>query len=122
MQSDTPETDAKFTEWENLVGGEDILREYVEVVLLESHAKLERERDEARKILDDLDEIFHLMRPRWHQTPSMCGRYPCWIVWLPKEGTFERKTLKEAVIECAAQILPENVRCAPTGAIERRKK
>lgn len=73
------------------------------------HARvLERERDAARKILEDIDEIMHLMRPRFHQTPSMCGSYPCWIVWLPKEGTCERKTLKEAIIECAAQIIPEN--------------
>ena len=75
------------------------------------HARvLERERDAARKILEDIDGIMHLMRPRFHQMPSMDGRYPCWIVWLPKEGTCERKTLKEAIIECAAQIIPENVK------------
>lgn len=57
MQSDTPETDAKITEWENLVGGEDIMREYVEVVLLESHAELERKRDEACKLLTECKNL-----------------------------------------------------------------
>jgi len=45
----TPRTQAKVTEWENLIGGEDIIREFVEVVLLESHADLERELAEAKK-------------------------------------------------------------------------
>jgi hypothetical protein len=43
----------------------------------------------------------------------MDGRYPCWIVWLPKIGKCERKTLKEALIEFASQILPENVDVEP---------
>jgi hypothetical protein len=65
--------------------------------------KLERERDKARSILDNLDEVWHVMRPRYCGTPSMDGRYPCWIVWLPDEGKCERKTLKEAVLEFTEQ-------------------
>ena len=55
------------------------------------------------KIWANLDEIMHAMRPRWHGTPSMCGRYPCWIVWLPTEGTTERKTIKDAMIDFVDQ-------------------
>jgi rubrerythrin len=29
--------------------------------------------------------------------PSMDGKYPCWSVWTPKEGTTTRKTLREAI-------------------------
>jgi len=59
---------------------------------------------QSEKILDNIDELFHLMRPRFVQTPSMCGRYPCWIVWMPKTGTCERKSLKGALIECQTQV------------------
>lgn len=55
----TPETDAIITEWENLVGGEGILREYVEVMLLESHARLEGERDEARRLAETYRDNDH---------------------------------------------------------------
>ncbi len=34
---------------------------------------------------------------RYSSHPSMCGTYPCWIVWTPKEGTTKRKTLREAI-------------------------
>lgn len=60
--------------------------------------------DDALRILDDLDEIVRTMRPRYCGHPTMDGRYPCWIVWLPKVGTCERKSLKEAVIEFATTV------------------
>lgn len=62
--------------------------------------------DEYRKVakvMDNLDDIFHAMRPRYCGHPTMDGRYPCWIVWLPKEGTTERKTLIGAVLEFSEQ-------------------
>lgn len=34
---------------------------------------------------------------RYSSHPSMCGTYPCWIVWTPKYGTTKRKTLREAI-------------------------
>lgn len=58
----------------------------------------------AESILENIDEIFHLMRPRYCEHPTMDGRYPCWIAWLPEHGTCERKTLKEAIIECDEQM------------------
>lgn len=58
----------------------------------------------AESILDNIEELFQTMRPRYAQTPSMCGRYPCWIVWLPKHGTCERKSLKDALIECQTDL------------------
>lgn len=73
-------------------------------------AELVIERDAALKLLNSIDKIMHTMMPRYCGHPSMDGRYPCWIVWLPKEGTCERKTLKEAIIEFADQalIVPKN--------------
>lgn len=54
-------------------------------------------------ILDQIDEVMQTMRPRYVQHPTMDGRYPCWIVWLPVQGTTERKTLKEAVVDFIQQ-------------------
>lgn len=34
---------------------------------------------------------------RYSSHPSMDGKYPCWIVWTPKYGTTQRKTLREAI-------------------------
>jgi len=56
------------------------------------------------QIFGELDEIMHTMRPRYVQQQSMDGRYPCWIVWLPKTGTTDRKTLKDAMIEYVDQV------------------
>jgi hypothetical protein len=50
------------------------------------------------RIWDNIDNIMHAMRPRYVASASMDGRYPCWVVWLPKEGKAERKTLKDALI------------------------
>jgi hypothetical protein len=50
------------------------------------------------KIWADIDEIMQVMRPHRVPDASMDGRYPCWRVWLPKEGRTERKTLKDALI------------------------
>jgi len=99
---DTPETALLHAQRENVHSAYFLMRTHAE--------RLERERDAAIKLIDDLDEIMHTMNPRYCGHPTMDGRYPCWIVWLPKEGTCERKTLKEAIIEFAAQtlILPEN--------------
>jgi hypothetical protein len=55
------------------------------------------------KIFDNIDEIMHVMKPRYCMHPSMDGRYPCWIVWLPNEGKTERKTLKQAILDFAEQ-------------------
>jgi hypothetical protein len=46
----------------------------------------------------NIDNIMNVMRPRYVGDASMNGRYPCWVVWLPKEGKTERKTLKDALI------------------------
>lgn len=55
------------------------------------------------KIFTNIDEIMRHMRPRYCGQPTMDGRYPCWIVWLPNEGTTERKTLKDAMIDFVDQ-------------------
>jgi hypothetical protein len=34
---------------------------------------------------------------RYSSHPTMDGKYPCWVVWTPKEGTTTRKTLREAI-------------------------
>ena len=108
----TPETDAIFshialanhpeTDGEHFRAFMESARNGVEA--------LEHQRNYARKILHDIEEIFLTMRPRHCGHPSMDGRYPCWIVWLPKEGTVERKSLTEAIMEFVAQtaIIPEN--------------
>ena len=59
---------------------------------------------EPQEILDHIDKIMHLLKPRWCGNVTMDGRYPCWIVWLPKQGTCEVKSLKQAIIECCHQI------------------
>ena len=56
------------------------------------------------RIFSQIDEIMHTMRPRYVQHPTMDGRYPCWIVWLPKTGKTERKILKDAMIEYVDQV------------------
>ena len=56
-------------------------------------------------LLDNLDEIFSVTKPRFINSLDMSGRYPCWIVWLPKEGKCERKILKDALLECAEQMI-----------------
>ena len=49
--------------------------------------------DEARLTFFDQNESwFH-----YSSHPTMCGRYPCWIVWTPKYGRTERKTLRKAI-------------------------
>lgn len=63
------------------------------------------------RIWDDIDNIMNVMRPRYIGDASMNGRYPCWVVWLPKEGKAERKTLKDALIafvDQAAELHSEN--------------
>lgn len=57
-------------------------------------------------LLDQIDEIMHTMRPRWCGHPSMDGKYPRWIVWLPCEGTTSRKSLKQAILDYIAQATP----------------
>jgi hypothetical protein len=55
-------------------------------------------------ILEHIDEIILTMRPRFTSSSlSMDGKYPCWIVWLPNEGTTSRKTLKQAILDYADQ-------------------
>jgi len=97
--SDTPETDAKIicsshTSFKG-VGG---------VVVSEFARRLERERDEAREIIKKLDETILEMSPRHINSVTMCGRYPCWMVWLPKNGRVERKSLSAAVLEFIDQL------------------
>lgn len=101
----TPETDAYLAQVSESHATWDSLDQWATACnLMTAHGrKMEAERDAARKVIDDLDEIFHAMGPRWSRTPSMCGRYPCWIVWLPDEGTTERKTLKEAILDFIEQ-------------------
>ena len=100
QSSDTPETEEIITEWENLIGGEDILREYVEVKLLESHADLERERNEWKRRFADAVE-------------RMEGKLHC------ADGCKCSARLEVNQLRALLQSLP-NVRCAPTGAIERK--
>ena len=59
---------------------------------------------DAQTIVDNIDELFFTMKPRWCNGVSMDGKYPCWIVWLPKHGTCYRKSLKAAIVECAEQL------------------
>jgi hypothetical protein len=76
--------------------------------LLEDYRKrtdeLFRERDEAREIIKKLDEAILEMSPRHIKSVTMCGRYPCWSVWLPKNGRVERKSLSAAVLEFIDQL------------------
>lgn len=55
---------------------------------------------DTQEILSHIDDIIHLMKPRWSSDVSMDGQLPCWIVWLPKHGTCRRKRLNEAIVEC----------------------
>jgi hypothetical protein len=57
----------------------------------------------AEQILDDIDNIMLTMRPRHCGQPSMDGKYPCWIVWLPGEGGTTRKSLKQAFLDYQEQ-------------------
>ncbi len=75
---------------------------------LESLSKRLEQGERDTHIINHIDEIFRMMGPRYYAHPTMDGRYPCWFVWLPKSGKCERKTLKEALIEFASQIPPEN--------------
>lgn len=70
-------------------------------------AELVMQRDAALELIDGIDDAFHTMKPRHCPHPTMDGVYPCWIVWLPKEGTCKRKTLKEAILEFAEQTKPQ---------------
>jgi hypothetical protein len=45
---------------------------------------------------------------RYSSYPSMCGKYPAWIVWTYKEGTTTRKTLREAID--ASMDIPEEIK------------
>jgi hypothetical protein len=55
------------------------------------------------RIWSELDEIILHMRPHYCGTPSMDGKYPCWHMWLPKQGATSRKTLKEGIIDFVDQ-------------------
>jgi hypothetical protein len=70
----------------------------------EAHNQTKRERDEAREIIKKLDETILEMSPRHINSVTMCGRYPCWMVWLPKNGRVERKSLSAAVLEFIDQL------------------
>jgi hypothetical protein len=70
----------------------------------EAHNNTKRERDEAREIIKKLDETILEMSPRHINSVTMCGRYPCWMVWLPKNGRVERKSLSAAVLEFIDQL------------------
>ena len=43
------------------------------------------------------------MGPRWCSSLTVDGVYPCWVVWLPSEGSTTRKTLKEAFEDFLSQ-------------------
>lgn len=47
--------------------------------------------------LSFLEEHWRVLSLRYIFHPSMDGRYPCWSIWTPKEGTIQRKTLREAI-------------------------
>ena len=69
--------------------------------LLESYRELDAvkvDRAKMFKIWSMLDEIIIAMRPRYAGHPTMDGKYPCWIVWLPSEGSTTRKSLVDALI------------------------
>lgn len=69
-------------------------------VAVEMAAKAQVERDELRAIIDGIDEAMQIMNPRWcGDRVTMSGRYPCWILWLPKDGRCERKKLRTALLE-----------------------
>lgn len=93
--SKTPETDAEIERMQARGCRGDVNGSFA--------SKLEIERDEARAALADIGDIFHVMRPRYSSHPTMDGRYPCWIVWLPNEGTCERKSLSAAILEYIQQ-------------------
>lgn len=65
----------------------------------ELEAEFQRCHTEKPSPFDKLDDIIRVMKPRYYGHPSMDGRYPCWFVWLPKHGSCERKSLRDAVIE-----------------------
>lgn len=56
-------------------------------------------------LVDNIDKILSIMRPRWINSVSMDGRYPCWIVWLPSTGKMETKDLPGAVRRCWREIM-----------------
>lgn len=77
--------------------------------LLESYRELDAvktDRAKMFKIWSMLDEIMISMRPRYASHPTMDGKYPCWIVWLPKEGSTTRKSLVDALIAFVDQSEP----------------
>jgi uncharacterized coiled-coil DUF342 family protein len=76
----------------------------LELRTTEELAILERERDEAREALKFIDMAIFEMKPRNIMGPTMGGRYPCWSVWLPKNGRVERKSLSLAVLEFIDQL------------------
>lgn len=115
VESDTPETD-KWTHDPAKCGGQitmvsDTEGDWVPACFARD---LERRLTDTRKLLatysaerdmlNQIDEIMQTMRPRWcGSTVTMDGKYPCWIVWLPHEGTTSRKTLKQAILDFVAQ-------------------
>ena len=53
---------------------------------------------------DKIDQIIMEMRPRrFVSSPTMNGGRSGWVVWLPKFGTVERKSLAEAIKEYIEQ-------------------
>lgn len=64
--------------------------------------------EKLARIFCDMDEIMLTMRPRYCAHPTIDGKYPCWIVWLPKDGSTTRKTLKGALIDFVDQSSPNN--------------
>ena len=53
---------------------------------------------------DQIDQIIMEMRPRrFANSPTMDGGHSGWVVWLPKFGTVDRKSLAEAIKEYIEQ-------------------
>lgn len=71
------------------------------------------------RIWSMLDEIMLTMRPRHCGHPSMDGNHPCWIVWLPKEGSTTRKSLADALIAFVDQS-DESLSGHPSGDAEKQ--
>lgn len=125
--SDTLETDAEsarifeltaspgeiFCEWEKFARKLERERDQALADLSETAAfrdaacefwdEANSERDRFKSIVEGIGDIMHVMRPRFVGTPTMDGKYPCWIVWLPNEGSCERKNLSDAILEFVEQ-------------------
>ena len=64
----------------------------------------EKHRDDS-ELVDNIDRLMEIMRPRYVNSVSMDGRYPCWIVWLPSTGKMETKDLASAFRRCWTEIM-----------------